>query len=69
MNHGALVGNPNIVVNGDAELIHVLDFNNQCHVKQIDSLQEQDMRQEVCQVMKGGSEAFERSYQRLGGEV
>ncbi|HDS1747607.1 MULTISPECIES: TrlF family AAA-like ATPase [Pseudomonas] len=60
--------NPNIVVNGDAELIHVLDFNNQCHVKQTGSLQEQDMRQEVCQVMEGGSEAFERRYQRLGGE-
>lgn len=61
--------NPNIVVNGDAELIHVLDFNHQCHVKQTGSLQEQDMRQEVCQVMEGGSEAFERRYQRLGGEV
>jgi hypothetical protein len=61
--------NPNIVVNGDAELIHVLDFNNQCHVKQTGSLQEQDMRQEVCQVMEGGAEAFERRYQRLGGEV
>ncbi len=60
--------NPNIVVNGDAELIHVLDFNNQCHVKQTGSLQEQDMRQEVCQVMEGGSEAFERRYQRLGRE-
>ncbi len=60
--------NPNIVVNGDAELIHVLDFNHQCHVKQTGSLQEQDMRQEVCQVMEGGSEAFERRYQRLGGE-
>ncbi|KQQ49889.1 chromosome segregation protein SMC [Pseudomonas sp. Leaf127] len=61
--------NPNIVVNGDAELIHVLDFNNQCHVKQTGSLQEQDMRQEVCQVMEGGAEAFERRYKRLGGEV
>lgn len=61
--------NPNIVVNGDAELIHVLDFNHQCHVKQTGSLQEQDMRQEVCQVMEGGAEAFERRYQRLGGEV
>lgn len=60
--------NPNIVVNGDAELIHVLDFNNQCHVKQTGSLQEQDMRQEVCQVMDGGTKAFERRYQRLGGE-
>ena len=61
--------NPNIVVNGDAELIHVLDFNHQCHVKQTGSLQEQNMRQEVCQVMEGGAEAFERRYQRLGGEV
>lgn len=61
--------NPNIVVNGDAELIHVLDFNNQCHVKQTGSLQEQHMRKEVCQVMEGGAEAFERRYQRLGGDI
>ncbi|WP_350403664.1 TrlF family AAA-like ATPase [Pseudomonas sp. W17] len=61
--------NPNIVVNGDAELIHVLDFNHQCHVKQAGSLQEQVMRQEVCQVMEGGEEAFEKRYQRLGREV
>lgn len=61
--------NPNIVVNGDAELIHVLDFNNQCHVKQTGSLQEQLMRREVCQVMEGGEEAFERRYQRLGREI
>lgn len=61
--------NPNIVVNGDAELIHVLDFNHQCHVKQSGSLQEKVMRNEVCQVMEGGEEAFERRYQRLGREV
>lgn len=61
--------NPNIVVNGDAELIHVLDFNHQCHVKQTGSLQDQAMRHEVCQVMEGGEEAFERRYQRLGREV
>jgi DNA repair exonuclease SbcCD ATPase subunit len=61
--------NPNIVVNGDAELIHVLDFNNQCYVKQTGSLQEQEMRAEVCEVMEGGKEAFERRYQRLGREV
>ncbi len=60
--------NPNIVVNGDAELIHVLDFNHQCFVKQSGSLQDQDMRTEVCQVMEGGKEAFERRYQRLGRE-
>ncbi len=61
--------NPNIVVNGDAELIHVLDFNNQCYVKQTGSLQDQAMRREVCQVMEGGEEAFERRYQRLGREA
>ncbi|MBN8285565.1 TrlF family AAA-like ATPase [Zoogloea sp.] len=61
--------NPNIVVNGDAELIHVLDFNHQCHVKQTGSLQDHAMRREVCQVMEGGEEAFERRYQRLGKEV
>lgn len=57
--------NPNIVVNGDAELIHVLDFNHQCHTKQTGSLQEQAIRKEVCQVMEGGEEAFGRRYLRL----
>ncbi|MEN9480077.1 MAG: hypothetical protein RLZZ298_1472 [Pseudomonadota bacterium] len=62
--------NPNIVVNGDAELIHVLDFNHQCYVKQPPgSLQDQSMRKEVCQIMEGGKEAFERRYQRLGRKV
>lgn len=61
--------NPNIVVNGDAELIHVLEFNHQCHVKQSGSLQDRAMRREVCQVMEGGEEAFERRYQRLGREI
>lgn len=58
--------NPNIVVNGDSELIHVMDFNHQCHVKHSGSLQNQPMRSQVCQVMEGGEEAFERRYQRLG---
>ena len=58
--------NPNIVVNGDAELIYVLDFNNQCYIKHTGSLQDQNMRSNVCQVMEGGKEAFERRYQRLG---
>jgi len=61
--------NPNIVVNGDAELIHVLDFNHQCYVKQTGSLQDLAMRSEVCRVMEGGEEAFERRYQRLGRDV
>lgn len=61
--------NPNIVVNGDAEWIQVMDFNHQCFVKQSGSLQDPRMRAEVCQVMEGGQEAFERRYQRLGQEV
>lgn len=62
--------NPNIVVNGDAELIYALEFDKgQCRIKEAGSLQDQKMREEVCQVMEGGKEAFERRYQRLGREV
>jgi len=62
--------NPNIVVNGDAEMIYAFDFNHQCHVKKKESgsLQNQDVRDEVCKVMEGGKDAFERRYQRLGRE-
>ena len=61
--------NPNIVVNGDAEMLHALDFvRGQCVVRQSGSLQEEDMREEVCRVMEGGREAFERRYRRLGPE-
>lgn len=61
--------NPNIVVNGDAEMLHALDFaGGQCVVQQSGSLQEEDMREEVCRVMEGGREAFERRYRRLGPE-
>ena len=59
--------NPNIVVNGDAEMLHALDFvNGQCMVQQSGSLQDEAMREKVCQVMEGGREAFERRYRRLG---
>jgi ABC-type Mn2+/Zn2+ transport system ATPase subunit len=61
--------NPNIVVNGDAEMLHAFDFSQgQCRVVKAGSLQEQDMRDEVCRVMEGGREAFERRYRRLGRE-
>ena len=61
--------NPNIVVNGDAEMLHALDFTKgQCVVRQSGSLQEEDMREEICRVMEGGREAFERRYRRLGPE-
>ena len=62
--------NPNVVVNGDAELVHVLDFKNgQCRVVQAGALQQKSVREEVCQVMEGGREAFSRRWARLGREV
>ena len=61
--------NPNIVVNGDAEMIHALDFRNgQCRVVEEGCLQEKAMREEICRVMEGGREAFERRFRRLGKE-
>lgn len=62
--------NPNVVVNGDAELVQVMDFGQgQCHVKESGSLQENNVRKEVCKVMEGGREAFTRRWKRLGREV
>ncbi|MDE2983332.1 MAG: chromosome segregation protein SMC [Gemmatimonadota bacterium] len=62
--------NPNIVVNGDAEMLHALDFKaGQCVVHQSGSLLRNAMREEVCRVMEGGREAFRRRYRRLGREV
>jgi hypothetical protein len=58
--------NPNIVVNGDAEMLYAFDFaRGQCRVKQSGSLQDKAVRDEVCKVMEGGREAFERRYRRL----
>lgn len=62
--------NPNVVVNGDAELVHVMEFGRgQCFVQQSGALQEPAMRREVCRVMEGGHEAFSRRWKRLGMEV
>ena len=59
--------NPNIVVNGDAEMLHALAFDGgQCVVRHSGSLQEEVIREEVCRVMEGGREAFRRRYRRLG---
>ncbi len=62
--------NPNIVVNGDAEMLHALRFEaGQCRVHRSGSLLRNAMREEVCHVMEGGREAFRRRYRRLGREV
>ena len=59
--------NPNIVVNGDAEMLHALAFQGgQCVVAQFGPLQDASMREEVCRIMEGGRRAFERRYKRLG---
>ena len=62
--------NPNVVVNGDAEMVHALDFGGgQCRVVERGALQEKALREEVCRVMEGGREAFSRRWARLGREV
>lgn len=60
--------NPNVVVNGDAEMVISMDHRNgQCVVVDngTGSLQDRGVRDEVCRVMEGGRQAFERRYQRL----
>ena len=62
--------NPNVVVNGDAEMVHAFDFRRgQCQVEERGALQERAVREEVCRVMEGGREAFSRRWARLGREV
>ncbi|MGO3798198.1 MAG: AAA family ATPase, partial [Vibrio casei] len=57
--------NPNIVVNGDAEMVHALDFNNQCFIKNKGSIQDSEMRETICRIMEGGTTAFNNRYKRL----
>ena len=62
--------NPNVVVNGDAEMVHAFDFGGgQCRVAKRGALQEKAVREEVCRVMEGGREAFSRRWARLGRDV
>ena len=59
--------NPNVLVNGDAEMVHVLEFREgQCRVAVEGALQQRSLREEVCRVMEGGREAFSRRWARLG---
>lgn len=58
--------NPNIVVNGDAEMVHALNFSaGQCRSKAAGALQELPVRTEVCEVMEGGVAALKSRYRRL----
>ncbi len=60
--------NPNIVVNGDAEMVIAMDHHRgQCVVatERTGCLQDPAVRDEVCRVMEGGRQAFENRYRRL----
>lgn len=60
--------NPNIVVNGDAEMVVSMDFSKgQCVVRNKSSgyLQEPRVRDEICNVMEGGEQALRSRYKRL----
>lgn len=62
--------NPNVVVNGDAEMVHAFDFRGgQCRGIERGALQALSVREEVCRVMEGGHEAFARRWARLGREL
>ncbi len=58
--------NPNIVVHGDAELVVSLEARGgQTQIEFAGGLQEQKARDEICRVMEGGRDAFERRYRRI----
>lgn len=58
--------NPNIVVNGDAEFVNVLHFHaGQVQVLESGGLCEQAVRDHVCNIMEGGTAAFDKRYHRL----
>lgn len=58
--------NPNIVVHGDAELVISLEARaGQTHICCLGGLQEVEVRDEVCRVMEGGSDAFDLRYRRI----
>jgi hypothetical protein len=61
--------NPNIVVNGDAELVVALVARKgETHKESDGSLQEKQVRNTICEVMEGGRDAFEQRYRRIALE-
>jgi energy-coupling factor transporter ATP-binding protein EcfA2 len=58
--------NPNIVVHGDAEYVVSLEASEgQTRLAVVGGLQEQKVREEICRVMEGGREAFDKRYHRI----
>lgn len=65
----AVTHNPNIVVNGDAELVVALEARSGETQKECEgSLQEKGVRDTICSVMEGGRQAFEQRYRRIALE-
>ena len=61
--------NPNIVVNGDAELVLALSARGGAtQIECKGSLQLKDVRETVCAIMEGGRDAFEERFRRIVGE-
>lgn len=58
--------NPNIVVNGDSELVHAFHFQTgQVQIAHSGGLDDMNIREDICRIMEGGREAFERRYKRM----
>ena len=58
--------NPNIVVNGDSELVNILKFaGGQTHLDQQGGLEEVGIRDSICTIMEGGRTAFDLRYKRI----
>jgi hypothetical protein len=58
--------NANIVVNGDAEFVVVLESKKgQTHIGAQGGLQEDGVRHNICDIMEGGEVAFDQRYRRI----
>ena len=58
--------NANIVVNGDAEMVFPLTVKNgQSIINHSSSIQDSQIRQQICHILEGGREAFKQRYKRI----
>ena len=58
--------NANIVVNGDAEMVLPLEVaGGETHLRRAASIQNEKVRQLICNILEGGQQAFEQRYKRI----
>ena len=58
--------NANIVVNGDAEMVLPLEIaGGETHVRRAASIQNEEVRHMICNILEGGQQAFEQRYKRI----